>query len=201
MCTINYITLLTVLLFYLQLFNEWLKSRKAQWGKQRKRKHSHSVKPTTLSYAEGRRKAPTYATGRKLTKPNSVTNEDLVNQLIRVARQSPQLLQQLKTITQQRQSDNAGISQFVRFLRVNLPRVAFGNSRWKDKATGVLGVKSLLAEAIAKEEGSNQSAVLGPNTTSCETATTGATTKKRKSVTVSDQSSNQQFTRRSQESC
>ena len=110
-----------------------------------------------------------------------VTNEDLVKQVMSVARKSPQLWQQLKSISQQ-QGDNTGISQFVHIIRVNLPHIQFGNSRWKDKASGKPGVKSLLAESIAKEEGSKLAkedvveteSVDRPNTNSCELATTAA---------------------------
>ena len=45
------------------------------------------------------------------------------------------------------------------FIKNHLPSVAFGvRLRWKDKASGEHGVKSLLAKAIAKEEGSKQPA-------------------------------------------
>ena len=115
-----------------------------------------------------------------------VTNEDLVKQVMSVARKSPQLWQQLKSISQQ-QGDNTGISQFVHIIRVNLPHIQFGNSRWKDKASGKPGVKSLLAESIAKEEGSKLAkedvveteSVDRPNTN----IHTAAATKKRKSIT------------------
>ena len=120
-----------------------------------------SIDPKYANLYEGARK--TYATGKKPRSINfsgkqSVTNEDLINQIMCLTRRSPELLQQLKTITEQR-AGNAGVSKFRRIVKVNLPKVTFGVSRWADKADGVPGVKSLLSEAIATEEGSKPSAV------------------------------------------
>ena len=43
------------MLFYLQLFNEWLQSRKAQWGGKRKRKHNSN---SVYVSKHGQRKSP-----------------------------------------------------------------------------------------------------------------------------------------------
>ena len=99
--------------------------------------------------------------------------------MMTVARQTPDAWRHLKWIR-----SSVDLRHYV---KEHLPNISCNAHRiWKDdKSTGELGVQSLLADAIDREESKGENA---------EAATTGATTKKRKPVTVSEQSE-QQFTR------
>ena len=168
-----------------------------------------NCKPTQTYDDGGRKKHKSYATGRKKHKPTktyddggrklksnksgkqSVTNENLVKQLMCLAHHSPQLLQQLKRFTLM----TCGKENITKFIKAHLSTVAFDKRRW------AAGMKSLLAKSIANEERSKQPAQyvakedvvetestlppIRPNTKSCdcELATTSAATKKQKSIT------------------
>jgi len=120
----------------------------------------------TLLKARQRGGACSYATGMKLfslkSGKQSVTNEDLVKQLMSVARQSLEDWQRLKKITLMK----SGRDSIVDFIKDHLSTIAFDAvRRWEDKAPGQLGVKSLLIEAFAKEEGPLQQAPPGTHYT------------------------------------